>query len=361
MRGALAILLAAVLGAAAQEPVTVAVVTHAGGAHLGQYFEALAEIAEVGEVVLSDADGTIEASARGALGDKLSRVYASPEALFAEVKPVMALVSMEAALSPAAIDAALEAGCHVMAEKPACARVEDFEPLVAKANAKGLHVMLALAHRVDPVVREARRIIAEGALGKVYGIEMHLIEDQTRLTSPGYQASWFADKARAGGGHLAWLGIHWLDRVMYITGSPIVAVTGFAGNVGGQPISIEDSVAMAMRFGNGTFGTMTSGYYRKSGDTQHLKIWGSQGRIEIDSGDWESMKFVSTAGESLVTRELTRPEGFDFYRDFVREAVRAIMGVGEPPLTSDESLRVLRVVFGLYEASEKGEVVEVAR
>src|SRR5690606_34481122 len=104
-----------------------------------------------------------------------------------------------------------------------------------------------------------------------------------------------------------------------------------------------------------------SGYYRKSGDTQHLKIWGSQGRIEIDSGDWESMKFVSTAGESLVTRELTRPEGFDFYRDFVREAVRASMGGGEPPLTSDESLRVLRVVFGLYEASEKGEVVEVAR
>lgn len=352
MRPFLALLLTTAISAGAQDGATVAVLTHEGGAHLGIYFKSLAVTPEVSEVVLSDADGNKEAEARAALGDKLRRVYSSPGELFAAEKPVMALISMEAARAPEAIEAALDAGCHVMAEKPACVRAEDFEPLVEQANAKGLHIMLALAHRVDPVVREARRIIADGELGKVYGIEMHLIEDQTRLTSPSYQASWFADKSRAGGGHLAWLGIHWLDRIMYITDSPIEAVTGFAGNVGGQPITIEDSVAMAMRFANGSFGTLTSGYYRKHGSTQHLKIWGSKGWIEIDTGDTQSMRFVDNSGDSPQITELTRPGDINVYIDFVREAVRASLGLDPPPITADASLRVLKTVFRLYDAAE---------
>jgi predicted dehydrogenase len=350
------VLLSAVLAAiswvaAAQEPIQVAVITHAGGAHLGIYFRSLAAIPNVGSVVLADPDGASEADARTALGAKLARVYADVPALFAAEKPVMALVSMEAVLAPAAIDAALDAGCHVLAEKPACVNAEDFAKLAAKANEKHLHLMLALANRVNPEVREAKRLIAEGALGKLYGVELHLIEDQTRLTSPGYHASWFADKARAGGGHLTWLGIHWLDLAMYITGSRIDDVTGFAGNVGGQPITIEDSVAMAMRFDNGVFGTMTSGYYLDSGSTSHVKIWGSKGWLQIDSAEPQTMQVYSTAGGSPSTTEFRRPDGFEPYVAFVGEAVRASMGKSEPPITADESLHVLRCVFGLYDAA----------
>ena len=53
----------------------------------------------------------------------------------------MALVSLEGRLAPVSIDLALEAGCHVMAEKPACVRAEDFAPLARKANEKKLLLM----------------------------------------------------------------------------------------------------------------------------------------------------------------------------------------------------------------------------
>ncbi len=49
--------------------------------------------------------------------------------------------------------------------------------------------------------------------------------------------------------HLTWLGIHWLDLAMYVTGSRITHVAGFSGNVGGQPIDTEDSAAISLRFG----------------------------------------------------------------------------------------------------------------
>lgn len=339
----------------AQEAIKVGVLTHDGGAHLDIYFRTLAELSDVGSVTLADPDGASEATARTALGDKLDGVYKDWSAMLAAEKPAMVIVSVEAVRGPEAIAAALDAGAHVFAEKPACVSAEDFAPLVAKADTKGLHLMLALANRSNPEVLEAKRLIGEGALGTLYGVEMNLIQDQTRLTRESYHHSWFADKDRAGGGHLTWLGIHWLDLAMFVTDSPIVAVTGFTGNVGGQPIGVEDSAAVAMRFENGVFGTLTSGYYLDKGMQSHLKIWGEKGRIEIDSG---RPAVVTLYGDEPAVTEIERPAGFDPYRDYIGAAVRASMGQGEPPITGEESLRVLKAVYGVYEGAESGTALE---
>ena len=86
--------------------------------------------------------------------------------------------------------------------------------------------------------------------------------------------SWFASRAQAGGGFLIWLGIHWLDLVPFISGDRIRQVCGFARNVGGQPIEVEDAAVLALQFDKGMVGTMHSGYYLDRGDHNHCKIWG---------------------------------------------------------------------------------------
>lgn len=183
-----------------EQGMKVGVLTQTGGAHLSLYFQSLRKIEEVTAVVLADPDGANEAEAREILGEKLTKVYRSHEELLKQEQPRMALVSMEAKWGPGTIRLALEAGCHVLAEKPACLRWEDFEPLVKLAEEKRLHLMLALANRLNPEVLEAKRLIEAGEIGKIYGVEMHLIQDQTRLKNPEYQKSWFADRKRAGGG-----------------------------------------------------------------------------------------------------------------------------------------------------------------
>jgi len=348
---------------AAQPPgsIRVGVLTQADGPHLGAYLAGLAAAKEASSISLCDASGTTQQAARQVLGTRLAAVYRDHRELLAREKPALALVSMEAKLSPPVIEAALEAGCHVMAEKPACVRIEDFEPLAKKADAKGRQLMLALANRVDPLVLEMKRRIGAGAFGKIYGMDLHIIADQTRLTRPEYHKTWTAQRARAGGGHLIWLGIHWLDLAMYVTGSNITDVMAFTGNVGGQPIDIEDSAAAAVRFDNGTFGTITSGYYVDKGYHSQIKIWGSHGWIEMRKhGSPRPLVWYSTKEPRPVEHEYKGPAEPSGYTPWVQECVRFAAGSGPAPLTTAGSLRVLRVVFGCYKSADTGRRVSIA-
>src|SRR5215468_6506435 len=127
--------LGAASAAAATLPIEAALLTHEDGPHLSAYIEALAHASEIGSVSLCDPSGKTESVVRKGLGAKLIGAYRDKAALFAVRKPALALITMEGKLSPPAIASALGAGCHVMAEKPACIRAEDFAPLAARAEA----------------------------------------------------------------------------------------------------------------------------------------------------------------------------------------------------------------------------------
>ncbi|MCB1088903.1 MAG: gfo/Idh/MocA family oxidoreductase, partial [Verrucomicrobiae bacterium] len=90
------------------DPISVAVLTNSGGAHLDAYFEALASIDEVENVLLCDPSGDSAPSAKKLLGEKLAGVFETPAKMFAGAKPEMAMVSVEAVQGPPLIDQALE-------------------------------------------------------------------------------------------------------------------------------------------------------------------------------------------------------------------------------------------------------------
>jgi predicted dehydrogenase len=335
------------------KPISVGVITQADGAHLPDYFAALAQADEVQSVALAEPSGKIEPVARGALGAKLTGVYCGVAELLRQAPSQMVIVSMESALAPAAIDAALDAGCHVVAEKPSCVRAADMERLVAKAQAKHRHLMLAMPNRLHAPVREARRLIDERLLGKVYGLEVHLVADQTRLTDATYRAGWLCSKARSGGGVLSWLGILWLDTALYIAGLKATAVAGFAGLVGGQPVDIEDSAAMTLRLDNGSFGVLTAGYYLDKGYQSHIRIWGQHGWLRLAAVEEQPLEWYSTkgTGEAKV-RQFDYAKGGRGFAAFIRAAVQASADMTiAPPITSEETLHVVKTVYAFYDAA----------
>jgi predicted dehydrogenase len=335
--------------------IKVAVVTQPEGAHLGDYFGSLAKIEEAEAVALLDPTGKTAAAARKALGAKLKEVYRDPTALYRDFKPHLAIVSLEAVAAPPAIDAALEAGCHVFAEKPSCTKSADFAKLVRKAQMKHRHLMMAFANRSHAPVREARRLVQAGQLGKVYAVEIHLVTDQTRLKSAEYRKSWFCRKARAGGGQLIWVGIHWLDLALHVTGLKIKQVAGFAGVVGGQPIDVEDSAALSLRFDNGTFGTMLSGYYLDRGYQSFVQVWGEHGWLRLAAVEEQPLEWYSTRDVKVPKVErFAYPKGQRGYLPFLKACVRASAGLEEPPITADEGLHVLESIFAFYEAVKTG-------
>jgi predicted dehydrogenase len=220
--------------------------------------------------------------------------------------------------------------------------------------------MLALSNRWEPATLEARRIVQSGGIGKVFGLEIHTIADQTRVKSAAYQQGWMSQKARAGGGHLTWLGIHWLDLAMYVTGSRISHVAGFAGNVGGQPIDTEDSAAISLRFANGTFGTLTSGYYLDRGKHLLVKIWGSEGWLELNQGIKTPLQWYSTRSGKPESHRFTPEISPGGNIRFLEHVMRAAMGMEAPVLAPEESLYVLQTISAAYMAAETGRTQPVA-
>jgi predicted dehydrogenase len=182
---------------------TVGVITEPSGAHLELYLPALASSPGIEAVALADRSGRTFQTAANIFtrGPIKFQVFKDAVEMLRTVKPSLALITLEAHHAPSSIEAALEWNCHVLAEKPACTRSEDFARLVRIADSKHRHLMLAFANRLSPPVRKARELIQEGYLGKLYGIYLTSIADQARLTTRDYQQSWFASKVRAGGGH----------------------------------------------------------------------------------------------------------------------------------------------------------------
>ena len=260
--------------------------------------------------------------------------------------------------------ATLQAGCHVVSERPACVRTRDFEHLVEVAKKKRRHLTLVFANRLLPQVQKARELIQSGFVGDFYGTEIHTIADQTRLKSPEYQNSWYASKEKAGGGHLTWLGVHYLDLIRFITGLRIQQVCGFVGNVGGQPIEVEDSAVLSLRFENGTLGTMQSAYYLERGYHSQIPIWGSLGWLKLSAGgtfesDLEWFPNHEEAPEGLQTLPFT-PESKPTagVEALMQAAVNMASGLA-PPMTAAECLHILKLVSGLYASARDGVTITV--
>ena len=108
----------------------------------------------------------------------------------------------------------MEAGKHVLCEKPLCRTIEEADRMLAVAKATGRVLKCGFNHRHHPAVEEARRIVDSGRLGRLiigrcrYGI----------VGRPGYENEWRADPTRAVGGHMGEQGIHAIDLFRWFLG-----------------------------------------------------------------------------------------------------------------------------------------------
>jgi predicted dehydrogenase len=161
----------------------------------------------------------------------------------------------------------------VQIEKPACLHPDEFGDLVGIAERTGAHLMLAMCNRTSPLVEDTRRIVAGDGIGRVYAARVLALADQTRIWSE-RRRDWTFDNRETPGGHLVFLGIHWLDALLHITGDRVEAVQAQIANVGGGPISVEDVATLNLRLASGAHASMLSGYVLDQGKQLGVSLWG---------------------------------------------------------------------------------------
>lgn len=334
-------------------PLRAAILAETESAHVENYVRAAAAATGVEQVGMVDPAG-----AWLALGNQLApgrfHGFRSVPDLLARGRPDLAIVSYAADRSPPAIAAALEAGCHVLAEKPACTRPADFARLARTADSKHRHLLLALANRAHPLVRQARDLVRQGALGRPYAAHLHFIADQTRLRNPAYAKSWFASRARGFGGFLAWLGIHYIDLLQFLTGSRYREASAMIRNANRTPFDVEDSVAATFAMEDGLVASLHGGYYLDRGYQAALLLWGSGGwlRLALRGATRRVLEWRRYQGEGPA--ESAEMEGPDAYALLVQAEVDAIARNAPPPASSGECLHLLETLAAAYRAAAEG-------
>lgn len=336
---------------------TVAFVTEQGAAHRRHYQEAMRDNARIEQVVLMDPEGATFEKGRHACGPKVRATETTVDGLLGHGRPDLAIVSLIAAHAPAVIEPLLDAGVHVMAEKPACLHPDQFARLVQVAERRGVHLMLAFAQRCQPAKEDARRIIAAGGIGSLYAVQAVQVDDQGRI--PGHVASgnWTFRKQLAGGGHLTWLGIHTLDQIRFLTGAEIEAVQAMTAVVGGQPIDVEDLALVNLRFGGGAHGSLFSGYLldAKPGPSG-ITVFGSAGWLRINAAERGLLEWSATGSPRRVVH-YSEPGGG--YSRWVERTLACCLGEADPPVTGRDGLAALRVAHAAYRSAAEGRTVEV--
>ncbi|MHB9783828.1 Gfo/Idh/MocA family protein [Stenotrophomonas maltophilia] len=283
-------------------------------------------------------------------------------------------------LHRAMAQAALEAGKHVICEKPLATTLEDAQALAALAARTGLVATVPFVYRYHPVVREARARIAQGELGPLHLIHGSYLQDW--LLDPASN-NWRVDPSLGGTSRVfADIGSHWCDLVEWVSGERFAevsaafatviaergAVTGqsFTTPAAGsttQAVSSEDVATAMLRTSAGTLASLTVSQVSAG---RHNRLWfeidGARASVAFNQEDAERLwigrpdqredSFVRGpgAGSAEQRRLSVLPAGHaqgygNCFEAFVADTYRAIAGEQPEGLpTFDDGLRSARIV-----------------
>lgn len=280
--------------------------------------------------------------------------------------------------------AALEAGKHVLCEKPLANSAEEASAMAdaaARAAERGVYAMVGFTYRRVPAATFARDLVASGAIGDVRQVRAAYLQDW--LTDPQTPLAWRLQKHLAGSGALGDIGAHAIDLAQFITGQkltgvsgtmetivprrPILAETsGLAGTAGTDygDVTVDDIALFTGRFDGGALGSfeatrMSTG--RKN--ALRIEVSGSTGAISFDLEDLNSLGYYdSNAPETLrgftkiLVTEPTHPYisawwpaghtlGYEHgFSHQAKDFVEAIVGNTQPEPSFAAGLQVQRVL-----------------
>lgn len=230
--------------------------------------------------------------------------------------------------------AALEAGKHVIVEKPAFLRSTDVDLVEAAAAGSGCKVFIAENYAYKPLRRVLSELIRTGAIGEVRYIAVNALKSRAR-------GGWRDDAVLAGGGALLEGGIHWINLIAGL-GLTVESVQGYRP---GGLVGIERSMLVVFQFEEGAIATLHHAW-----DTPSLlrglrisRIYGSRGSVAFESNGL----FVMVHGKRS---RLIVPAWRDIggYRAMFTDFITCLREGHEPRMTLAQARRDLELVEAAY-------------
>jgi predicted dehydrogenase len=294
--------------------------------------------------------------------------------------------------------AALDAGKHVLCEKPLANTVAEAEAMVAaaeRAASRGVRSMVGFSYRRVPAIGYARRLVQEGRLGSIRQVRALYLQDW--LSDENGPMTWRLDKEAAGSGSLGDIGAHAIDLVEHLTGSRLESVSGtLATFVEERPllgetvglsgtastergkVTVDDAAWFTARLDGGAaagaIGAFEATRYatgRKN--ALRIELSGSRGAIAFDLEAMNELQFydaTAPAGEQGFTRIIvTEPEhpymanwwptghaiGYEHpFSHQIKDFVDAVTGGADPSPSFADGLHIQRVLAAVETSAASG-------
>jgi predicted dehydrogenase len=297
--------------------------------------------------------------------------------------------------------AALEAGKHVLCEKPLANTVAEAELMAAaaeRAHAAGVRAMVGFTYRRVPAVALARQLVAEGRIGEVRHVRAQYLQDW--IADPQAPHSWRLDKERAGSGALGDIGAHIVDLTQFITQDRITEVSGqlatfvkerpvaaehsgLSGTAGGAgetaPVTVDDAAVFLAKFTGGAVGVFEATRFATGRKNAiRIEINGAKGSLAFDFEDMNVLHLFDatepdeTAGfKRILVTEPGHPyvaawwppgHGLGYEHGFTHQVVDLVTAIAEgtdPSPTFDDGLQVQRVLAAVETSSDTRQWQEI--
>jgi UDP-N-acetyl-2-amino-2-deoxyglucuronate dehydrogenase len=172
----------------------------------------------------------------------------------------------------------LQAGFHVLCEKPMALTVQDCGEMINAAERANRRLFIVKQNRFNPPVAAVKKVIDEGRLGTIYSVQLNCFWNRNEEY---YRNSWKGTK-KLDGGTLFTQFSHFIDLLYWLIGD-VKEVSGYVGNMGHRGIiEFEDSGAVSLKFYNGVIGTVnyTVNSHNKNMEGS-LTIFAEKGTIKI--------------------------------------------------------------------------------
>jgi len=242
----------------------------------------------------------------------------------------------------------LEAGKHVLAEKPLGVCAGDAERAVRAAEGHKLKAGCSYYRRFYPCYRHAADMLKNGEFGQIVLVRMTYFSwFNPEADDPKY---WRVVKAKSGGGPLSDMGTHMFDVLIGLLGLPRRVYARARTLV--QPYEVEDSAVILMELEDGADVVASFNWNSKTW-THEFEIIGTEAKIKWHP--YDSGEVLRTVGRDI--REMNMPNAENVHAPLVEDFVQAVVDDRDPAIPLGEALKTNVLLDAVYESARAGREV----
>ncbi len=249
---------------------------------------------------------------------------------------------------------AVEAGKHVVVEKPIDVSLEAADRLITTCRRAGVKCTVISQRRWDPGVQLLKRALDQSLLGSVFlaDVSMKWYRSQAYYDSAAWRGTWELD----GGGALMNQGVHFVDLLLWLLG-PVKRIYATCATVA-HDIPVEDVAVVHLEFANGAIGVIQATTAAFPGLDERLEVTGTQGTIRVEKGNlalWE------VPGSNRPILQTTTPSSaadpaalsVEGHRQQLADFLEAIEQDREPAVTLAQARAALEVILAAYTSAHR--------